>query len=133
CRRRIRVPDQWYGDYLAMVGAARIGESRLKELCAGYGTETLAEFVEEWFDYSERRIAHVISTMPAGTIVGEGMHDPFGPPPDGIPIRVSITIDPAAGTIEADPTHTVDSLPAGVNEPRPGARSNGKTGVCNTT
>src|SRR5262249_2718985 len=23
CRRRIRVPDQWYGDYLAMLGAAR--------------------------------------------------------------------------------------------------------------
>ena len=22
CRRRIRVPDQWYGDYLAMLGAA---------------------------------------------------------------------------------------------------------------
>jgi N-methylhydantoinase B len=29
CRRRIRVPDQWYGDYLAMLGAARIGERRL--------------------------------------------------------------------------------------------------------
>ena len=28
--RRIRVPDQWYGDYLATVGAARIGERRLK-------------------------------------------------------------------------------------------------------
>ena len=41
CRRRIRVPDQWYGDYLAMVGAARIGEARLKELCAKYGRETL--------------------------------------------------------------------------------------------
>ena len=40
CRRRIRVPDQWYGDYLAMVGAARIGEARLKELCAKYGRET---------------------------------------------------------------------------------------------
>ena len=85
CRRRIRVPDQWYGDYLAMVGAARIGEARLKELCGKYGAETLTEFVEEWFDYSERRVAHVISTMPAGTIVGEGMHDPFGPAPDGIP------------------------------------------------
>ena len=81
CRRRIRVPDQWYGDYLAMLGAARIGEARLKELCAKYGAATLAEFVEEWFDYSERRIAHVISTMPRGTIVGEGMHDPFGPAP----------------------------------------------------
>src|SRR5581483_2604087 len=69
CRRRIRVPDQWYGDYLAMLGAARIGEARLEELCAKYGPEMLAEFVEEWFDYSERRIAHVISTMPRGTIV----------------------------------------------------------------
>ena len=61
CRRRIRVPEQWYGDYLAMLGAARIGEARLKELCAKYGRETLSAFVEEWFDYSERRIAHVIS------------------------------------------------------------------------
>ncbi len=27
CRRRIRVPEQWYGDYLAGVGAARIAEN----------------------------------------------------------------------------------------------------------
>jgi N-methylhydantoinase B len=70
CRRRIRVPEQWYGDYLAGVGAARIAENRLRELCARYGLETIERFVEEWFDYSERRIAHVISQMPAGTIVG---------------------------------------------------------------
>ena len=132
CRRRIRVPDQWYGDYLAMLGAARIGEARLKELCAKYGAETLAEFVEEWFDYSERRIAHVISTMPAGTIVGEGMHDPFGPAPDGIPIRVSITIDPEAGMIEADLTDNIDCLPAGVNESRTCAMNNCMTGIFNS-
>ncbi len=30
CRRRIRVPDMWYGDYLASIGAARIGERRIK-------------------------------------------------------------------------------------------------------
>src|SRR5215475_12579183 len=118
CRRRIRVPDQWYGDYLAMLGAARIGEARLRELCAKYGAATLAEFVEEWFDYSERRIAHVISTMPRGTIVGEGMHDPFGPAPDGIPIKVRITVDPDAGMIEADLTDNIDCLPAGLNESR---------------
>src|SRR6185437_10794534 len=29
CRRRIRVPQQWYGDYLATLGAARTGERRL--------------------------------------------------------------------------------------------------------
>lgn len=132
CRRRIRVPDQWYGDYLAMLGAARIGEARLKELCARYGADTLAEFVEEWFDYSERRIAHVISTMPAGTIVGEGMHDPFGPAPDGIPVRVSITIDPEAGMIEADLTDNIDCLPAGVNESRTCAMNNCMTGIFNS-
>ena len=61
CRRRIRVPEQWYGDYLAALGAARIGERRLKELCAQYGLETIRAFVAEWFDYSERRMAQAIT------------------------------------------------------------------------
>src|SRR6185437_2734422 len=33
CRSRIRVPNQWFGDFLAGVGAARTAERRLKELC----------------------------------------------------------------------------------------------------
>ena len=132
CRRRIRVPDQWYGDYLAMVGAARIGEARLKEVCGKYGRETLERFVEEWFDYSERRIAHVISQMPSGTIVGHGMHDPFGPAPDGIPITVKITVDPEAGMIEVDLTDNIDCLPAGVNESRTCAMNNCMTGIFNS-
>src|SRR5438132_25319 len=32
CLKRIRVPDQWYGDYLATLGAARVGEASLKGL-----------------------------------------------------------------------------------------------------
>ena len=43
CRRRIRVPEQWYGDYLASIGAVRIGERRLTELAERYGVETLQE------------------------------------------------------------------------------------------
>ena len=70
--------------------------------------------------------------MPAGTIVGEGMHDPFGPAPDGIPIRVSITIDPEAGMIEADLTDNIDCLPAGVNESRTCAMNNCMTGIFNS-
>jgi N-methylhydantoinase B len=126
------VPDQWYGDYLAMLGAARIGEARLKELCARYGRETLERFVEEWFDYSERRVAHVISQMPRGTIVGHGRHDPFGPAPDGIPIDVKVTVDPDAAVIEVDLTDNVDCLPAGVNESRTCAMNNCMTGVFNS-
>jgi N-methylhydantoinase B len=132
CRRRIRVPEQWYGDYLAMLGAARIGEARLKELCAKYGPETLSAFVEEWFDYSENRIAHVISNMRKGVIVGSGCHDPFGPAPDGIPINVTVTVDPDAGMIEIDLTDNIDCLPAGLNESRTCAMNNCMTGVFNS-
>jgi len=132
CRRRIRVPEQWYGDYLAMLGAARIGEARLKELCAKYGRETLSAFVEEWFDYSENRIAHVISNMRKGVIVGSGCHDPFGPAPEGIPINVTVTVDPDAGMIEIDLTDNIDCLPAGLNESRTCAMNNCMTGVFNS-
>ncbi len=31
CMSRIRVPEDWYGDYLGMIGAARVGERELIE------------------------------------------------------------------------------------------------------
>ena len=43
CRSRIRIPDQWYGDFLAGVGAARIGERRLKEFVAAYGRANIED------------------------------------------------------------------------------------------
>jgi N-methylhydantoinase B len=132
CRRRIRVPEQWYGDYLAMIGAARIAENRLRELSIRYGLKTIERFIEEWFDYSERRIAHVISQMPSGTIIGHGCHDPFGPAPDGIPINVKVTVDPEAGMVELDLTDNIDCLPAGVNESRTCAMNNCMTGFLNS-
>ena len=132
CKRRIRVPDQWYGDYLAMVGSARIGEAGLSDLARRYGNDLIERFVEEWFDYSERRIAHVISQMPAGTFFGHGCHDPFGPAPDGIPINVKVTVDPVAGMVELDLTDNIDCLPAGVNESETCSTNNVMTGMFNS-
>jgi N-methylhydantoinase B len=133
CRRRIRVPDQWYGDYLAMVGAARIAETRLKELCARYGAGVVQEFVEEWFDYSERRMASAIRAMPAGTITGHGRHDPLEPAlPDGVPLNVSITIDPEAAMVDLDLRDNLDCVDAGINESRACATNNVLTGLFNS-
>lgn len=132
CRRRIRVPDQWYGDYLAMMGAARIGEMRLKELCARYGTDAVETFIEEWFDYSERKTMDAIRRMPAGTITGRGRHDPFGPLPDGIPINVTVEVDPEQAMIEVDLRDNIDCVDAGVNESRTCAMNNVMTGVFNS-
>ena len=132
CRRRIRVPDQWYGDYLAMVGAARVAESRLKDLCERYGADTMELFVEEWFDYSERTMEHVIRRMPKGTIVGSGRHDPLPPLPDGVPINVKITFDPDEGMVELDLRDNMDCVDAGINESRACSTNNVMTGLFNS-
>lgn len=133
CRRRIRVPEQWYGDYLAMIGAARIAETRLQELCERYGVDTLKAFVEEWFDYSERTMEHIIRKMPKGRIVGTGRHDPLGEVlPDGVPLNVTITVDPDEAMIELDLRDNIDCVPLGINESEACATNNVMTGLFNS-
>jgi len=53
-KMRIRVPDQWYGDYLAGVGSARIGERNLIKLCEEYGNELIMAFCDAYQEYGEK-------------------------------------------------------------------------------
>ena len=116
CKRRIRVPMQWYGDFIAGIGAARIAERRLRELCNKYGKETIKKFSREWLDYSESRMQHAIANLPAGTLKHTGCHDPFEPYlPDGVPIRVSMEIKPESGQIEVDLRDNLPNLECGLN------------------
>jgi N-methylhydantoinase B len=115
CRSRIRVPEMWYGDYLAALGAVRIGERRLQELADRYGLETLEQFVEEWLDYSERRMTEAIRELPTSRLRVEARHDPLDGFPDGIPVRAELAIDGEAGRIEVDLRSNDDCLPLGLN------------------
>ena len=117
CERRIRVPAQWRGDFLALIGAARIGERRLEELCAKHGAETVAAFVEDWLDYSEQRMARAIAALPAASLVSESAHDPVEPIlPDGIPVKVGIEVDPESARITFDLRDNVDCVDCGLNQ-----------------
>ena len=132
CRCRIRVPEQWYGDFLAELGAARIAERRLKELCAKYGTETIKTFIREWFDYSERRMVQAIQALPEAEVEAEGAHDPFEPfLPDGIPIKVEVRIDPGEGRITIDLRDNIDCVDCGLNESEACAINNVVAGLFN--
>jgi len=116
CRVRIRVPDQWYGDYLAMIGSARIAERRVQELAAKYDADTLLSFVDEWFDYSERLAASVIRELPARRLEGSTIHDPFpGTDADGVHLKATIDIDPADARITIDLRDNPDNQPNGLN------------------
>ena len=132
CRRRIRVPDQWYGDFLAALGSARIGERRLKELCEKYGKETIKEFIVNWLDYSEQRMIRAIKKLPKATLVNEGAHDPFEPLlPDGIPIKVKLDVDPDEAIITVDLRDNIDCVDCGFNESEACTINNVVSGVFN--
>lgn len=130
-RNRIRVPEQWYGDFLAGLGAARVGERRLKELLDKYGLDVFRQFCAEWFDYSERKMAAAIRRLPAGRLVGTGRHDSVPQLPDGIPLKVEIEIDPEAARVTLDLRDNIDCVPAGFNLSRSTAMSSVIIGLLN--
>ena len=132
CAMRIRVPDQWRGDYLASIGAARIGERELLALGAEIGWEALSEFIEEWFDYSERRMVQALQRLPGGRVIGISVHDPFpGTPEGGVPVRAVVEIDGDGPRVEVDLTDNVDCLPCGLNLSESTARTAAMIGVFN--
>jgi N-methylhydantoinase B len=131
CRARIRVPDQWYGDYLATLGAARIGERRLHAVLDKYGIDVLRVFTREWFDYSERRITTALQQMPGGSVTGHGSHDPVPGMEDGIPVTVTVSIDNTQGRVSVDLTGNIDCVPTGFNLSEACARSAAIAGVLN--
>ena len=115
-RMKVRVPDLWYGDYLAQVGACRTAERRIKELVEKYGQETIAAFVEAWMAYGERRAAAAIRTLPAGTWSYENRHDPLpGVADEGIPVRARVTVDPDEAMITVDVRDNIDCIAGGLN------------------
>jgi len=133
CQMRIRVPKQWRGDYLAMLGAARIGERALEEIAAETGWDRLDQFVEGWFAYSENCMRSAIRELPAGTVTMSSRHDPFpGAPEDGVPVNVSLRIEPEDARIVVDLRDNLDNLPFGLNTTQATAESACLIGVFNS-
>jgi N-methylhydantoinase B len=115
CQVRIRVFDVWYGDYLAALAAARVGEKRLVEFVRKFGAERTRAFVKAWLDYSESRAREAIRELPAGRIETSGSYDPVPGAPDGIPIKMTMDIDAQKGEIVIDLRDNPDCLPNGEN------------------
>ena len=116
CRMKIRVSDLWYGDYRAQVGACRVAERRLQELVERYGKQTVKDFIAEWMDYGERCAIAEIRKLPAGTYEYQTVHDPVpGVAESGIPVKVTVTVDPDAAMITVDARDNMDCVRGGLN------------------
>ena len=132
CQLRIRVPEQWWGDYLAEMGAARIGERELMALAQEVGWDTLDAFTDQWFEYSEQRMAAEVARLPAGEMTASSTHEPFPGAEDGIEVTVKLAIDPAAAIIEIDLRDNPDCLPCGLNLSEACSRTAAMVGVFNS-
>jgi N-methylhydantoinase B len=133
CEMRIRVPRQWRGDYLATIGAVRIGERALAELANEVGWDRLDSFANQWFDYSEARMIEALGELPSGSVTGSSTHDPFpGFPLEGIRIEARVDVDPDEGRISVDLRDIPDCLPGGMNLSVACARTAAMIGVFNS-
>ena len=133
CEMRIRVPEQWRGDYLASLGSARVGERELLALGAELGWPRFEALISGWFAYSERVMGQAISRLPSGRASAVTTHDPFpGTPVDGIPIKATIVVDPENQMIEIDLTDNIDCLPNGLNLSEACARTAAMVGTFNS-
>lgn len=132
CELRIRVPEQWRGDFLAMIGAARVGEASMLRLGEEYGWETLQTFATEWLAYGEGAMASAIRRLPAGSGLGRSTHDPMpGMPQEGLTITSKVRIDPEAGRIAVDLSDNPDCIPSGFNLSEACSRSAAYLGILN--
>ena len=132
-RMRIRSPEQWYGDLLALIGAARAGERGIEALGEEFGWDALDGFAAEWLDHSERAVRRVIRSLPPGKAVGESRHDPFpGTPESGVEVRAEVEILPHEERIVVDLRDNLDCLPCGLNMSEATSRSAALIGVFNS-
>jgi N-methylhydantoinase B len=114
CRLRIRVPEQWWGDYLALIGAARIGEREMMEFGREVGWDAIESFIGQWFDYSERVMIEAVKGLSAGRRTVRGHHDPV-PGVEELPVNVTVEVDPDNAMIEVDLRENMDCQPFGLN------------------
>jgi N-methylhydantoinase B len=133
CRMRIRVPEQWHGDFIALLGAARVGEREILALGREVGWDALEDYIGTWLDYGDSMMAEAIAGLPAGRATAETRHDHFpGTPEAGVPIRATVEIDPVERRISVDITDNPDCLPCGLNLSEACARSAALVGLFNS-
>lgn len=111
----VRVPDLTLGDFNAQHAANAVGATRLQQMCAKYGADTVCEVMREFVSYSERRMRAAIGKVPNGVYYGEDAIDD-----DGVsdkPLVVKVRVEVRDEEIDVDFTGTCAQVARNVNVP----------------
>ena len=89
----VRTPEERRGDMEAQLAANRVGERRLQEMIAKYGTIEIAAYMEALCAYASRMVRARIREIPDGRYVHTDVLDNDGITDDPIEIQVAIEIE----------------------------------------
>ena len=109
----VRHPRDFRGDLAAMIGSARVGERRLRELMAEFGSETTHAGVEAVLDGAERQVRAIISEWPDGIYEGEAFLDDDGHKFKDIRIHAKVT--KSGSDLEIDLTESHEQVIGFIN------------------
>jgi len=109
----VRHPRDFRGDLAAMIGSARVGERRLRELLAEFGSATTHEGVEAVLDGAERQVRTIIAAWPDGIYEGEAFLDDDGHKYTDIRIHTKIT--KSGSDLEVDLTQSHQQVVGFIN------------------
>ena len=87
----VRHPRDFRGDLAAMIGSARVGERRLAQLLAEFGSATTHAGVEAVLDGAERQVRAIIAGWANGVYEGEAFLDDDGHKFTDIRIHARVT------------------------------------------
>lgn len=111
----VRVPMQTIGDFYAQFAANAIGATRMAELCARYGAQTVTAAMSELMTYSERRFRTALAAIPDGTWHGEDAVDDDGLSDTLLTVKAAVT--KIGETISVDFSGTVGQVGRNLNCP----------------
>jgi len=99
-RANVRLPLMSLGDLNAGMAACRIAERRLNETCGRYSLETVRRAFAAILEHGERMARQAIRRIPNGVYEAEDFIDGDGISDEQIPIRVKITVEDEAMTVD---------------------------------
>src|SRR5438132_6460665 len=114
----MRNPDERRGDLRAQVAAHSLAETRLEELVARRGEETVVAAMGELFRYSERVVRAAIASLPDGRYEAADVLEPLE---GSLEIRAAVTI--SGDEVEIDFAGTSPQHEGNLNCPPAVARS----------
>src|SRR5690348_14480019 len=97
----IRFPESSLGDMKSQMAACRLAARRMDELFDKYGKATILAAIDRIFDETETKCRNVVAQLPDGVYEAEAAMDDDGVlKGEPVPIRVKVTVDQGAMTID---------------------------------